>query len=194
MYERHGHVRNRKRSSTHHTWTNMIARCTNPRRPDYLYYGGRGITVCARWRESFSAFLNDMGEKPTGTSLDRIDNARGYEPDNCRWATKYQQMQNTRGTRLITFNGEKMGLSAWARKLGIHVASIQGRLKRGWPIERALSTPARTQKPYKKLFIHGRRISLELAAAECGLKYSTVRGRLHRGWSLDQALTTGVGQ
>ncbi len=142
MYERHGHVRGRKRSGTHHTWTNMIARCTNPNRPDYAFYGARGIAVCQRWRDSFAAFLADMGEKPAGLSLDRIDNGKGYEPGNCRWATKYEQMQNTRGTRLIAFGGEVMGLNAWAAKLGICHSSLQGRLRRGWPLEKALTTGA----------------------------------------------------
>ena len=65
MYERHGHTRKGERSGTHHTWTNMVARCTNPNRPDYKFYGGRGIEVCQAWRESFAAFLADMGEKPS---------------------------------------------------------------------------------------------------------------------------------
>lgn len=141
-YERLGHVANRRRSPTLNTWSNMIGRCTNQNRPDYAYYGGRGITVCERWRESFGAFLSDMGVKPPGTSLDRIDNAKGYGPDNCRWATRHEQMQNTRGTRLIEFNGQTMGLNAWARSLGINKQSLADRLKRGWPLERALTTGA----------------------------------------------------
>jgi hypothetical protein len=142
MYERHGHVIGRKRSSTHQTWTNMVARCTNPNRPDYRYYGARGITLCTRWRNSFANFLNDMGAKPVGLSLDRIDNARGYEPGNCRWATKDEQMQNTRATRLITFNGETMGLNAWARRIGLNPTSLSNRLRKGWSVEKALTTGA----------------------------------------------------
>lgn len=142
MYERHGHTRERERSSTHHTWTNMVARCTNPNRPDYRYYGGRGIEVCEAWRDSFAAFLADMGEKPEGRSLDRIDNEVGYEPGNCRWATKHQQMQNTRATRLITFAGQTMGLNAWAKRVGINKQSLSDRLRRGWPLEKALTTGA----------------------------------------------------
>lgn len=120
----------------------MVQRCTNKNRPDFASYGGRGITVCEKWRASFAAFLADMGEKPEGTSLDRINNNRGYEPGNCRWATKHQQMQNTRGTRLLTFNGETMGINAWAHRLGINKESLRGRFKRGWPIEKALTQGA----------------------------------------------------
>lgn len=138
MYERHGHVIGRKRSSTHYSWTNMVARCTNPNRQDFKHYGGRGITVCERWRNSFADFLADMGEKPAGTSLDRIDNERGYEPGNCRWATRTEQMQNTRTNRQITFGGETLTLGAWARRIGINHESLRARLQ-NWPLERALT-------------------------------------------------------
>ena len=141
-YERLGHVRNRRRSPELNAWMNMNARCANPRRPDYPFYGGRDIAVCDRWRESFGAFLTDMGLRPDGTSIDRIDNAKGYSPDNCRWATKSQQMQNTRGTRLIEFSGRSMGLAAWAREIGINKESLRTRLLRGWTVEAALTTGA----------------------------------------------------
>lgn len=118
----------------------MIQRCTNSNRSDYAAYGGRGITVCESWRTSFAAFLADMGEKADGRSLDRIDNDLGYEPGNCRWATKHQQMQNTRHTRLITFSGQTMGLNAWAKKLGLNKESLSARLK-NWPLEKAMTHP-----------------------------------------------------
>lgn len=117
----------------------MIGRCTNQKRPDYQFYGGRGISVCRRWSDSFGAFLSDMGTRPSATSLDRIDNSKGYGPNNCRWTTKDQQMQNTRATRLLTLNGRTMGLSAWARDLGLNHSTISQRLRKGWSVERALS-------------------------------------------------------
>lgn len=124
----------------------MVARCTNPNRHDFSYYGGRGITVCKRWRESFATFLVDMGKRPTEKhSLDRKDNSLGYGPKNCRWATKDEQMQNTRGTRLITFRGETMGLNAWAKRLGCNKESLRTRLNK-WSIERAITQPFKSDK------------------------------------------------
>lgn len=90
----HGHG-GRNRTPTYYSWSAMVKRCTNPAAKDYPDYGGRGITVCERWR-AFPAFLADMGERPTKTSLDRIDVNGNYEPGNCRWATAIEQRANRR--------------------------------------------------------------------------------------------------
>jgi len=92
----HGQSRRGKWSRAYRAWSGMIQRCTNPKNTKYVDYGGRGITVCDRWRASFEDFLADMGDCPPGRSIDRIDNDRGYEPGNCRWATPAQQRRNQR--------------------------------------------------------------------------------------------------
>lgn len=93
---KHGHNIRGHRSSSYRSWANMIERCTNPHDTDWKNYGGRGIAVCDRWRHSFEAFLEDMGEKPPGHSIDRINNDGNYEPGNCRWATASEQQHNKR--------------------------------------------------------------------------------------------------
>ena len=94
----HGHNNRASRSPTYHSWVAMKTRCSNPNRDSWKNYGGRGITYCSEW-EDFNVFLRDMGERPHGTSLDRIDPDGNYEPANCRWATRQQQNLNTRRNR-----------------------------------------------------------------------------------------------
>lgn len=122
----------------------MVKRCTNPKQQSYRYYGGKGVTVCDRWLAGFENFLADMGERPDGMTLDRYPNASGnYEPGNCRWATPRMQQSNTSANVLLEFNGETKHISEWARSLGTHRETLVGRLRRGWSVERALTTPVK---------------------------------------------------
>ena len=122
-------------------WDSMIQRCYNSTRRDYNSYGGKGIEVCDRWRNSFEMFFEDMGHRPDGMSLDRIDTTKGYSLENCRWSTTTQQARNRTDNKLITFAGKTLCLIAWANELGINKITLHGRLAKGWSEERALTQP-----------------------------------------------------
>lgn len=139
----HGHANSRKKqaSSTYTSWLAMKVRCTDPRSKSYPLYGGRGIRMADRWA-TFANFLADVGERPPGTTLDRIDNAGNYEPGNCRWSGAIEQQRNRRNNRLITFRGETKPLVAWAAQIGISEGALRARITRcGWSIESALTMP-----------------------------------------------------
>ena len=131
-------------SLAYDVWKAMKRRCCSINHKDYRHYGGRGITICDRWRESFLAFLEDMGPRPfPGATVERVNNDGPYSPDNCQWATRLEQAQNTRKTRLITHNGTTKSLSGWAKQLGLAHKTIAYRLNHGWSIKKALTTPPR---------------------------------------------------
>lgn len=117
-------------SRTYSIWCGMLSRCRNPKCRDWPDYGGRGITVCERWLK-FEAFLQDMGEAPDGMTLDRRENAKGYEPGNCRWATPKQQSRNRRSTKLVTLGGVRQSCAAWDEQLGLKPGTTAKRLRRG---------------------------------------------------------------
>lgn len=111
-------------------WLAAKGRCHSPSYDAYAAYGARGIVVCEEWRESFENFYADMGACPSGHTLERRDNNGPYSPDNCYWATRKEQANNTRRTRLLTHNGVTLSVSEWARKIGITSQAITQRLKR----------------------------------------------------------------
>lgn len=121
----------------YHIWAEMKKRCTNPSQKTFSYYGGRGITFCERWK-SFENFLHDLGPCPDGFTLDRIDPNGNYEPNNCRWASRKDQSRNRRSNRFIVFNNETHCLAEWAEIKGITRECLKQRLKRNWPLDKAL--------------------------------------------------------
>jgi len=126
---------------THTIWTSIIQRCTNQNYRRWGDYGGRGITLCSEWRNSFEAFLRDMGECPDGLSIDRINNDLGYSPDNCRWATATQQARNQRSNRLVSYRGRNICLAEAAEVAGLPYDRVSARLNQlAWPIPKALES------------------------------------------------------
>lgn len=141
----HGHSVGGQVTATFRVWCEMIRRCTNRRCKSYPNYGGRGITVCAEWLNDFAAFLEHIGQKPTPQyQIDRIDNNKGYEPGNVRWATRIQQMRNKRTNRFITHDGETMTVAAWAERTGMKSCTLTMRLNRGWSVADSLTRPLRS--------------------------------------------------
>lgn len=127
-----------KRRTEYFIWSTMKQRCLNPKSNGYARYGGRGINICDRWRDSFEAFYEDMGPRPSNRhSIDRIDNDGGYEPSNCRWSEIEQQVRNRRSTRWVQFRGATMCLADVAELVGMNAGTLRARLQRGWSLERA---------------------------------------------------------
>ena len=127
------------KTRTHYSWLRMKDRCLNPNATSYHRYGGRGISICDKWMNSFEAFLSDMGECPDGMTIDRIDSNGNYEPGNCRWATAKEQARNRNSNHTVTHDGRTQCVAAWAEELGTQSYVIQDRLRRGYSIEAALT-------------------------------------------------------
>lgn len=126
-------------------WAAMRARCTNPACKAYPSYGERGISVCKAW-DRFEVFFADLGPRPQGGTLDRIDVNGNYEPGNCRWASAKVQANNRRNTRYLEYRGTKLSLAEWAEKLGVPYRLLSVRKKRNWTDEKIIETPWRENK------------------------------------------------
>lgn len=142
LHERHI-THGRSKTLVYKAWAAMKERCLNPANIHFESYGGRGITVCERWRNSFADFIADMGERMSGCTLERIDNNGNYEPGNCKWATRREQQRNRRCNRILVVNGTAKCISAWAEEMGVTFSVISNRLSYGWSDEEAVLTPVR---------------------------------------------------
>lgn len=172
-------------TKTYWTWQRMKGRCLRKYSIGYHNYGGRGIKVCDRWLNSFENFYADMGLKPEGKSIDRIDNNGNYTPENCRWATQKEQANNTRSNVRITLNGKTRTISQWLDRTNQTKSLFHRRRKLGWSIRKALMTP--TYKPRKLTINNTTRTIVEWALLS-GVTRKTVVNRLNQGASPEQAL------
>jgi len=141
-----GELRNfthgRSETTEYTIWVDMKQRCLNPKAPDYRNYGGRGITICPAWQDSFEAFLADMGVRPSPQhTLERVQNMDGYRADNCIWATATHQGRNRRTNHMLTLHGDTLCIKEWTEITGIHKATIASRKRAKWSDEEALTTP-----------------------------------------------------
>lgn len=138
---------------TYRTWITMRQRCYTPTHKSFKDYGGRGIAVCDRWRQSFEAFVADMGIRPERTTIERIDNFGNYEPGNCRWATYHEQQNNRRSNHPITWRGETHNLGIWAAKLGLRKERLSQRIEYlrkglpGWTLDECMTRPLKAYTP-----------------------------------------------
>ena len=132
------------RTPEYAAWIAMKARCYNPKTESFPHYGGRGIIVCSEWIDSYDTFLRDVGPRPSVMhSLERSNTNGNYEPGNVKWATSREQNNNRRFNHFLEFNGKRQTVTQWSRDLGVNDTLLFMRLKNGWSVERALTTPRR---------------------------------------------------
>lgn len=156
--------KNSSDTSTYRSWAAMRGRCLFPNNIGYERYGGRGISICDRWLNSYDAFVEDMGFRPEGTTINRINNDGNYEPGNCEWTTRKVQQSNMRTNKLLTFEGKTQTAAEWSRILGWRDTSvIDYRLQKGEPLHKVL-----TRKPLREAAKHGSRAKYN-SGCRCGL-------------------------
>lgn len=171
----------------YNTWRNMKQRCLNPSNKDYDIYGGRGITICDEWLNSFDTFISDMGPKPSDMhSIDRVDTNGPYAPWNCRWATAEEQANNCRTNRLVTYLNREQTLALWCKELNLHYGKTLYRLNIGMSIEDSFTLPS---KEPIRLTHDGMTLTLKEWSEHSGINLKTLISRLSAGMSIAKALT-----
>ncbi len=140
-----GYLHGYSKHPLQHTWADIKGRCTCKTNKSYPYYGGRGITLCDEWYDNCKNFIEwgtSHGWEP-GLTIERIDVDGPYSPDNCKWATRFEQANNMRSNHLLTYNGKTQNIAQWARELGVSDKMLRARIKNGWSVERTLTEPKR---------------------------------------------------
>ena len=135
-------IHGKRRTATYNCWAKMLGRCLNQDNTGYYRYGGRGIIVCERWK-TFINFYADMGDKPHGMTINRLNNEGNYEKNNCAWATPAEQANNRRTNHLLTSDGKTQTMAMWEKENGWRRHTLSKRILQGWTVERALTTPVR---------------------------------------------------
>lgn len=179
------------RSAEYRTWFAIKKRCYDQSCTRYPRYGGRGITVCDRWLESFEHFLSDMGPRPSANhSIDRINNNGNYEPKNCRWATNKEQSNNTSRNHKVTINGTTKTITQWADAHGLHWSVVMSRVRKGLSGE-SLIEPSAIRSKF--LTFNGICDTYKGWSERTGIKAETISQRIYRNkWSIEKTLTKGA--
>lgn len=179
------------------TWSKMKGRCLNPKDQAYDRYGAKGVTVCSEWL-SFECFVRDMGPRPEGMSLGRIDNNKGYCKENCRWETKTQQNRNRSNCRPVTIEGVTKNLSEWAEEFGVSRRTLTNRLDRGCTshddlarrVQRKTPRAPSRSKSGRVIEINGVSRNITQWAQACGVSRTTIAQRIKYGWTIERAVST----
>lgn len=177
----------------YNTWNAMKARCYNPKNNRYAIYGARGITVCHEWLDDFKAFSNwaYLNGYRDDLTIDRIDNDKGYSPDNCRWVTNKAQSNNKRNNNVFTYMGETHTVAEWAEKYGLDYHTLLARLRTSkWSYHDALTSPIRDSE--RLLELNGEVHNMAEWGRITGFGKEAIRSRLRLGWSVEDALTKPV--
>ncbi len=194
----YGKAQRRKAKTTHGLsktselgiWRGIKSRCYDPQDPAFHNYGGRGIKMHHTWKKSVARFYKDMGPRPSPKhSIERINNDRWYSPSNCKWGTWEEQANNRRCNRTITFAGETLNLSQWARKIGISSTSLSERLE-NWTVEESLTIPKGGSA--KNITFKGVTLNVSEWAYKINIKPNTLHNRLEK-WTIEEALTITKG-
>ena len=195
-HERHGF-----RGTTEYSiWLNMKQRCLNPKNKAFAHYGGRGISVCESWKNSFSSFLDYVGPRPPGLTIDRIDNNGNYEPGNVQWATAKTQTENRRSTRLLTYKGMTLPMLVMARHLGVNQWGFRSRIDKGDSVEEALASMAHVSKirasggintKTRLLTCDGVTLPMMTMACHFGINKWAFRNAISKGVAVEEAVALG---
>lgn len=188
----------KRRPAEYLSWCHIKTRCLNPKCPSYPDYGGRGITVCERWKNSFQDFFEDMGPRPSAShSIERNNNNGNYEPSNCRWASPKDQANNRRNSRIIEFQGKSQTAQQWSDELKIPHHIIHRKHALGWPINQiceyaAMRSAHNAAHPKNRKYeFNGKSMTLQQWSISLGLSKNAVRHRIALGWTITDALSMG---